>query len=316
MSIKEQTSLELRAAAEREVIQAQMREQCDSAQLNEISRINNELVNAQRELAGRNAELERLNQALNEAHGKAQELLGRLERSNRDLEEFASIASHDLQEPLRAIQAFSGRLQNKHAQSLDEQGSDYLARIQKAATRMQTLIGDLLTLARLTTKVQPFALVNLADVSREVVSDLEARIQQSGGQVEVSELRSLEADPLQMRQLLQNLIGNALKFHRPGTPPVVRVGRCGCTTCDRVCIEVADNGIGFSEEDLKRIFLPFERLNGRSKYEGTGIGLTICRKIVERHGGCISATSVPGQGSRFVIELPLRQPEITPGDMA
>jgi signal transduction histidine kinase len=309
MNIEKQTSHELCVAAEKEVLQAQIREQRESAQLNEISRINNELVNAQRELAGRNGELQRLNQELKEAHSKAQELLDQLERSNRDLEEFASIASHDLQEPLRAIQAFSSRLQIKHAQSLDEQGADYLARIQKAATRMHTLIGDLLTLSRLSTKAQPFALVNLAEVAREVVCDLEARIQQSGGQVEVAELPAVEADPLQMRQLLQNLISNALKFHRPGIPPMVRVGRCGCTTSDGVCIEVADNGIGFSEEDLKRIFLPFERLHGRSKYEGTGIGLAICRRVVERHSGSISATSVPGQGSKFIIVLPLRQPE-------
>jgi PAS domain S-box-containing protein len=246
-----------------------------------------------------------------------------LERSNRELEHFAYIASHDLQEPLRKIQAFGDRLASRYGPVLEDGGRDYLARIQNAAARMQVLINDLLALSRLSTRPQPFAPVDLARVAREVVSDLEARVQQSGATVEVGALPVVQGDALQLRQLLQNLIGNALKFHRAGVPPVVRVGarpvaagdaagtEAACaaampTTCE---LSVEDNGIGFDERYLDRIFDPFQRLHGRSEYEGTGMGLAICRKIVERHGGTIAATSTPGAGSTFIITLPLPSPE-------
>src|SRR4029079_9918458 len=138
-----------------------------------------------------------------------------LERSNRELQDFAFVASHDLQEPLRKIQAFGDRLKTKHAASFNDEGRDYLERMQNAARRMYVLINDLLTFSRVTTKAQPFVPVDLSQVAKEVINDLEVRIQQSNGRVEVGTLPQLEADPLQMRQLLQNLIGNALKFYRP-----------------------------------------------------------------------------------------------------
>ena len=157
------------------------------------------------------------------------------------------------------------------------------------------LINDLLTFSRVTTKAQPFAPVDLDQVAREVVADLEVRVQQTGGRVEVGELPTLDADPLQMRQLLQNLIGNALKFHRPGVPPVVEVGARAVGPPEGGAwppapdgwreLTVEDNGIGFDEKYLDRIFTVFQRLHGRGEYEGTGMGLAICRKIVERHGG-------------------------------
>ena len=166
----------------------------------------------------------------------------------------------------------------------------------------------------MTTKAQPFAPVDLAQVAREVVSDLEGRLQQTGGRVEVGDLPTVEADPTQMRQLLQNLIGNALKFHRPGVPPVVQVhGRVLPATADadgqprapaRARSPCEDNGIGFDEKYLDRIFKVFQRLHGRGEYEGTGMGLAICRKIVERHGGTITARSTPGRGATFVVTLP------------
>jgi PAS domain S-box-containing protein len=241
-----------------------------------------------------------------------------LARSNAELQQFASIASHDLQEPLRKIQAFGDRLKTKCNEALTEQGRDYLDRMQNAAGRMQTLIDDLLMLSRITTKAQPFVPVDLAQVIQEVLSDLEVRIDETKGQVEVGSLPTIEADSLQMRQLLQNLIGNALKFHPKTEPPKVRIYSqllndeeqqpTGNSITPTHCqIVVEDNGIGFDEKYLDRIFNVFQRLQGRSEYEGTGMGLAICRKIAERHGGSLTAESTPGQGATFIVTLPIKQ---------
>ncbi len=235
----------------------------------------------------------------------------KLEISNRELQDFASVAAHDLQEPLRKIQSFSDRLQSKAREALSEESRDYLDRILGSAQRMQTLINDLLTYSRVTTKAQPFVPVDLNETVRLIVSDLEVRLEQSHGKVEWSGLPTLEADPTQMRQLFQNLISNALKFHRPGVPPVVRVtSKLQETIAGRgrgYEIRVEDNGIGFEEKYLDRIFTIFQRLHGRFEYEGTGIGLAICRKIVDRHGGAVTATSKLGEGSTFIVNLPLKQ---------
>jgi len=235
-----------------------------------------------------------------------------LQRSNAELEAFAYIASHDLQEPLRKVRAFGDRLEVKCAAALGEQGRDYLQRMQTAAARMQELINDLLAFSRVTTRAQPFTPVDLNQVVREVVSDLETRIEQVGGCVDAGNLPTIDADPLQMRQLLQNLIGNALKFRREGVPPVVRVrGEIvgGASTEESCRLVVEDNGIGFDMKHADRIFEMFQRLHGRGEYEGTGVGLAICRKIVERHGGAIAAQSTPGQGSVFTVTLPVHHAE-------
>lgn len=241
-----------------------------------------------------------------------------LRRSNRELEQFASVASHDLQEPLRKIQAFGDRLQTKCAAELGDNGREYLGRMQASAARMRSLIDALLSYSRVTTKAQPFAAVNLEAVAQDVVSDLEDRLQREGGRIEIGTLPTIEADPLQMRQLLQNLIANGLKFHAPGSEPLVQVkarmlpaseeevGKVAC--CE---IAVRDNGIGFEEVYLDRIFELFQRLHGRQEYEGTGMGLAICRKIVERHGGTITARSAPGDGATFLINLPIEQTKET-----
>ncbi len=246
-----------------------------------------------------------------EAEQKAEAFAAELQRSNRELEQFASVASHDLQEPLRKIQAFGDRLQAHCGEGLGEVGQDYLERMRSAAARMSTLINDLLAFSRVTTRAQPFVRMDLDREARQVVSDLEGRIQETGGRVEVGPLPSLHADPMQMRQLLQNLIGNGLKFHRPEEPPVVQVeGRVRAGAGGEFCeITVRDNGIGFEEKYLDRIFELFQRLHSRSEYEGTGIGLAICRKIVERHGGTIAAHSAPGQGATFLVTLPLHPTE-------
>jgi PAS domain S-box-containing protein len=258
--------------------------------------------------------------ALAQAQLLEQEIRQRQElaRSNAELQQFASIASHDLQEPLRKIQAFGNRIKDKCDEALTEQGRDYLERMQNAAQRMQTLIDDLLMLSRVTTKAQPFVPVNLTQVTREVLSDLEVCIQQNQGHVEIDELPTIDADPIQMRQLLQNLISNALKFHQAGQVQVVKIYSqrfeaqenhpMGGSTVPELCqIIVEDNGIGFNEKYLDRIFNVFQRLHSRSEYEGTGMGLAICRKITERHGGSITAESAPGQGATFIVTLPIKQ---------
>jgi light-regulated signal transduction histidine kinase (bacteriophytochrome) len=243
-----------------------------------------------------------------------------LASTNAELEQFAFIASHDLQEPLRKVQSLGDLLTAKAGAALGADERDYLTRMQAAAQRMQGLINDLLTYARVTSQARPFVAVDLARVVREVLSDLEARVKTTGGRVEIGTLPQLDSDPLQMRQLLQNLIGNALKFHRPDVPPVIvvagRVVKNGDSLTlehsrsDQICeITIQDNGIGFEEKYLDRIFLPFQRLHGRGEYEGTGMGLAICRKIVERHSGPLTARSTTGQGATFVILLPLSQPK-------
>jgi PAS domain S-box-containing protein len=236
------------------------------------------------------------------AEEELRQTLKRLEQSNRELEDFAYVASHDLQEPLRKIQAFGDLLKSKHAGQLQPQAADYIDRMQSAAKRMQVLINDLLSFSRVTTKAQPFAAVDLGQVARDVAKDLEVRTHEAGATVVIGGLPTIQADPLQMRQLLQNLISNALKFHRPDVPPRVEVN--GTIANGRARITVADNGIGFEEKYAERIFTMFERLHGRGKYEGTGIGLAICRKIAERHGGEIRAHSKVGEGSTFVVDLP------------
>jgi PAS domain S-box-containing protein len=241
-----------------------------------------------------------------------------LRRSNEELEKFAYIASHDLQEPLRKIQAFGDRLSTRFKAGLGEQGQDYIARMLDSSGRMRRLIDDLLLFSRVATKLEPPGQIDLNPIAADVVDDLELRITQTGGRVEVGPLPAIPADPAQMRQLLQNLIGNALKFQRPGVPPVVTVtatpwdeltpAAAGATPPpegEGVRIRVADNGIGFEPQYADRIFELFQRLHGRNQYEGTGLGLAICKKIVERHGGAIAAESCPGEGSAFIIDLPL-----------
>jgi light-regulated signal transduction histidine kinase (bacteriophytochrome) len=190
--------------------------------------------------------------------------------------------------------------------------------MQSAAARMQTLINDLLTFSRVISTTQPFVPVDLNAVTREVLGDLEVRIEQTKAQVEVAELPTIDADPMQLRQLLQNVIGNALKFQPPGGTPVIKVraqilkqpfsNAAEPTPDDEICeITVEDNGIGFEEKYTDKIFAMFQRLHGRSEYEGTGVGLAVCRRITDRHSGTITAKSKLGEGATFIIRLPVHQ---------
>jgi PAS domain S-box-containing protein len=242
-----------------------------------------------------------------------------LARSNRELQDFASVVSHDLQEPLRKILTFGGRLRAKCAETLGPDGLDYLDRMSNAATRMQSLIQDLLTLARVTSRPQAFAKVDLRKTVAEVLADLEVMIENSHAKIGVGNLPTIDADPLQMRQLFQNLIGNALKFAKPGEPPTIlidaEVGQLvgealpGAAPGAEICrITVRDQGIGFDPKHAERVFQVFQRLHSREAYEGTGIGLALVRKIADRHGGAALARSREGDGATFIVTLPLEQP--------
>lgn len=246
---------------------------------------------------------------LKQVEAELQEQSQMLEKSNKELENFAYIASHDLQEPLHKITAFGKRLVEKIPAELDEEGKDYLRRMIDASRRMQDMIEALLMLSRVNTHGDDFIPVDLEEVTSTVISDLESRIGTAGGEVSFDGFAIIKADPVQMHQLLQNLIGNALKYHKPETAPRVNISvepvqkEVGSLS-DAVRISVSDNGIGFDEQYLERIFQPFHRLVGRSEFEGSGIGLAICKKIVERHNGSITARSRPGQGSTFIVTLP------------
>jgi len=235
-----------------------------------------------------------------------------LEITNQELRDFTNIASHDLQEPLRKIQTFGELLQERSIQNLDPRGVDYIRRMQAAAQRMQILIDELLAYSRVTTKARPFIHVDLNRVVNQVLSDLDWQIEQKQADIQVQELPFIEADPVQITQLMQNLISNALKFHKPNYPPIIRI--YGQLIPDAQNVDnhleliVEDEGIGFNEKYCDRIFQPFQRLHGRKEYEGVGMGLAICRKIVDRHGGHITAVSKEGQGARFIIRLPEMQP--------
>ena len=235
-----------------------------------------------------------------------------LARSNAELEQFAFVASHDLQEPLRKIQAFGDRLKTKIKGAIAAEALDYLERMQSAAARMRTLINDLLTFSRVIRKPEGFVPVELAAVTRGVLGDLEMRIEKSGAQLEVGDLPVVDADPVQMHQLLLNLLGNALKFQAPGAKPVVKIRSRAFRSLsgEQLCeLSIEDNGIGFEEKYLDKIFTVFQRLHGRDEYEGTGVGLAVCRRITDRHRGTITAKSRLGHGATFLVTLPLRQPK-------
>ena len=280
----------------------------ETAGVKDKEKTKEQLIDELVEMRQRLAELKVAEAKRKEAEEALIRITGKLEQSNRELQDFTYISSHHMQEPLRKIQAFGYRLRMKFDDTLDDKGRDYLERMQNAAARMQTLINDLLAYSWITTRACPFVPTDLTQSAREAELDLEVRIERTGGQVEIDELPTIDADSEQMRQLLRNLMSNALKFHRPNVRPVVKVfaDQKSNACCQ---INVKDNGIGFDEKYLARIFTPFQRLHNRVEFEGTGMGLAICRKIAERHDGIITAKSTPGQGTTVTVTLPVKQPK-------
>jgi len=235
-----------------------------------------------------------------------------LKARNLELEDFTHVISHDLQEPLMLIQAFSERIQNKCASSLPEKGVRYLERITSSSNRMQELIDGLLTYSRISSKAVPFEPVELHQVINSVLDDLAIRIENNHATIHIDDtLPAIEADPLQMRQLFQNIIGNSLKYTHPERNPQITIKRLPFSDPfsqeSYIRLSIEDNGIGFKKEYQDVIFDIFQRLHTRQQFQGTGIGLSICKKIVARHQGAISAEGTPDQGATFIITLPLQQ---------
>jgi signal transduction histidine kinase len=229
-----------------------------------------------------------------------------LERSNRELEQFASVAAHDLQEPVRKILAFGERLKGALRMSTDDEVQRNLERVLSAAERARTLIGGVLALSRASTRPLQIETVSLDAVLADVAADLEGQCERTGGTIDVGPLPTLRGDPVLLRQLFQNLVSNGLKFHREGAPPHVTVRARRAETGAAWLIEVRDDGIGFEARFAEKLFQPFTRLNPRGAYEGVGIGLALCHRIAVRHDGHIVAASVPGGGATFVVTLPFR----------
>ena len=241
-----------------------------------------------------------------------------LKRSNEDLEQFAYIASHDLQEPLRKIMAFGDRLATKYQHELEGPGADYIMRMQSAAARMQSLIEDLLAYSRVSRNVNAFEPLDMDLLLAEVIDDLESQVRRERAVIRVAKLPAIRGDRMQVKRLFQNLLSNAIKFHKPGVDPVVSIqgnvtrgteisDEYGITLSGNqyICFSILDNGIGFDEKYADKVFHIFQRLHGRSEYEGTGIGLSICRKIVTNHGGFITARSKENDGAEFIVILPV-----------
>jgi light-regulated signal transduction histidine kinase (bacteriophytochrome) len=294
--------------------------QCLEQDLLRQQDIERQLTQSVRELEIRNLEISVVrDQALTELHEREgiewtlRQRTEELVRSNRDLEQFASLAAHDLQEPLHSIQVFLDLLRVKHGSSLNEQGQGYLDRVTKAASRMQQLIEGLLVYSRIDAPGSTGVPLSLQHIVENILSDLGAHIEESQAKIHVGDLPMIHGDAVHLRQLLQNLIGNALKFHKQGVAPVIHIsgkmiqdrrhagpGKPGCL-CQ---IEIQDQGIGIPQEYLGKIFGMFKRLHRKNEYEGTGIGLAVCQRIVDQCGGTISVRSTFGTGSTFIVTLP------------
>ena len=260
---------------------------------------------AQQQLSANNKKLEEINEAL--------------EASNHDLQQFASVASHDLQEPLRKIQIYSNLMKEKQSE-LKPELKNYLEKIIYSSGRMKRLIVDILNYSRLSAKNTEVEDVDLTNLVKELKEDFELIIQEKKAQIKIGELPHIEANKGQIRQVFQNILSNALKFSKPGNRPEIifsskKISEKTFDSPDKedgnfCLISIRDNGIGFDEKYIKNIFALFERLNSKDKYEGTGIGLSIAKKIIDKHNGLITAKSKEGSGAEFKIILPVKQDQL------
>lgn len=245
------------------------------------------------------------------------ENIASLEQANKDLDRFAFMASHDLQEPLRKIRMFSDRLALKYSELMDDDGKTNIQRIHKAAERMQNLITDILTFSKISVDTPSFIKCDMNALIGEVIVDLDEEIKGKNGKVVIDKLPTLNVNPSLMKPLFHNLIGNALKYSKKDATPVVKIsseisaqvnGTSSSAPTPKYCrIYIQDNGIGFDQKYAEEIFGMFKRLHHNSEFQGTGIGLALCKKIVEQHKGYISARSKINEGSTFIISLPVQQ---------
>jgi light-regulated signal transduction histidine kinase (bacteriophytochrome) len=259
-----------------------------------------------------NRELKETQDQLFENQDELRKKIIALNRSNYELEQFAHLASHDLQEPLRKIFFYSDTLKRKYGDTIDEGGFKILNSMTKAAGRMRDLINDLLSYSQLQNQKLVFEEVDLNILIHEIINDMEDRIKEKNSKVDTNVLFSIKGNPLRLRQLFVNLISNSLKYSKPDIPPHIQIN--ALKDHEKVSIQVKDNGIGFDEKYREKIFGLFERLHTKDKIPGTGIGLSICKKIVELHHGTISAASQPGEYSIFDVTLPIAQ-EIDPATL-
>ncbi len=267
------------------------------------------LVSINKNLANEIQERKNSEEEIKKLNGRLVENIEQLKEANSELARFAYVASHDLQEPLRKIQTYGDLLRVKYNKIIDEQGQNYIERIQNSSSRLQNLIKDILSYSRLSENMENYAKSNLNSILNEILTDLEFKIQESGAKIKITKLPELFVNPGQIRQVFQNIIGNALKFARKGVPPKISISYDISEKSDppqSYCnIYVQDNGIGFDDVYSEQIFNLFKRLNDSSVYEGTGIGLAICKKITEQHKGFITAKSKLNEGSVFIVSLPL-----------
>lgn len=253
-----------------------------------------------------NKELEETQQLLKENEQKLRHNIHQLNRSNTDLEQFAYIASHDLQEPIRKMIFYSDYFYKNYSPLIDIKGTTYLKNMLQASNRMRNLINDLLSYSKIRKEAAVFAPINLAEVAATSVHDLELRIKEKNAVITVEPLPVIEGDFGQMLQLFQNLISNALKYCKTDEPPMMSISAHAAEN-GMINIHFKDNGIGFDIKYLPKMFTLFQRLHGKDEYEGTGFGLAICKKIIDLHNGTIDAASTPGQGACFTVSLPIEQ---------
>ena len=308
LNILEDSSSEKKqlAAAERAVVNILEDFSEEKTQLEMVQRA---VLNILEDLEAERVKVELINRQLQkevEVRKRAEESLkeysAELARSNADLQQFAYVASHDLQEPLRAVSSFSQLLARRYQGKLDSDADDFITFMVEGATRMQTLINDLLVFSRIGTRGNPFASVDCERILQAAKENLDVAMAESGAVITHDPLPSLVADQTQLMQLFQNLLSNAIKFRRPEEAPRIHVSSQRQGSAWR--LSVRDNGVGIDPQYFDRIFVIFQRLHGRDKYPGTGIGLAICKKIVERHGGRIWVESERGKGSTFYFVIP------------
>ncbi|GMW01418.1 MAG: hypothetical protein AMXMBFR84_25550 [Candidatus Hydrogenedentota bacterium] len=256
-------------------------------------------LRVRREIVIRHEIMKRLEQYTDELNRSNQSL----EAANADLQHFAYIASHDLQEPLRSISGYVQLLGRRYKEKIDDKGVEYIEKSVAAAKRMQQLIEDMLAYSRLSTKAKPMDVVPLASVVDDALANLDASIKRSNAGVTRARFPAVQGDRSQLLQLFQNLLGNAIKFRGERKPEIKIDARKGPNGSGEWTISIGDNGIGFDPQYADRIFLMFQRLHTRQEYQGTGVGLAICKKIVERHGGRIWVESTPGEGTTFYFTL-------------